>query len=101
MPCRHSWDPLEPAVMCRGFKFLQALEAQILVELPCGYLADAGHRSKHYKEIVFAPEPLQHGQFCAQDIADRARNGFTHPRNLLQSGDSFFSEYFRNGMTPP
>jgi hypothetical protein len=83
--------------MRRGFKFLQAFDAQILVELPRGYLADAGHRSKQCKGIVFAPEPLQHGQFSVQkDIPDRARNGFTHPRNLLQSGDSFFSKYFRN-----
>ena len=41
---RYSWELWKPAVMCRGCKFLQTFNAQILVELPRGYFADSGHR---------------------------------------------------------
>jgi hypothetical protein len=66
----HSWESPKPAVMRRGFKFLQAFDAQILVELPRGYLADAGHRSKQCKRVCSLPSA--NGTDCAYRFSTRA-----------------------------
>jgi hypothetical protein len=79
----HSWELPKPAVMCRRFKFLQAFDAQILVELPRGYLADAGHRSKAVQGDRVRPGAAATWPVSRARISRISAQLFPHPRNLL------------------
>ena len=73
-------------VMSRGFEFLQSLDAQLVVQLPCGVFADARHGGQQRNRIAFATQPLQHVRATMQDdVANDMGDGVADTGDLFQA----------------